>query len=92
MAPGGRVDVETAVSDDEVAGAGELPVARFYRRDEPAGDATNWFAPTVACLSDWCGSAGLDVERVAVWGDGQMKRGLAVTRRTDGAPEYLEVS
>ena len=92
VAPGGRVDVETAVSDDEVHGAGELPVARFYRGDELGGDGSNWFAPTVACLRDWCGSAGLDVEHVAVWGDGQMKRGLAVTHRADGAPEYLDVS
>ena len=92
VAPGGRVDVETAVCDDEVDGAGELSVARFYRGDGLGGDATNWFAPTVACFRDWCGSAGLDIERVAVWGEGQMKRGLAVTRRTDGPPEYLEVS
>jgi hypothetical protein len=44
VAPDGRVDVETAVSDDEVDGASELSVARLYRHDELAGDATNWFA------------------------------------------------
>jgi SAM-dependent methyltransferase len=92
VVPGGRVDVETAISDDELSGVRTLPVTRFYRRDELANDGTNWFAPTASCLHDWCGSAGLEVERVAIWGEGADKRALAVTRRTDGRPEYIEVS
>src|SRR5436190_6965982 len=92
VVPGGRVDVETAISDDELSGLGTLPVARSYRRDELASDGADSFAPTASCLHDWCVSAGLEVERVAVLGEGAGKRALAVTRRTDGRPEYIEVS
>jgi tRNA (mo5U34)-methyltransferase len=90
VAADGAVDVETAVSDDEVASSGDLPVARFYRRDELAGDASNWFSPTVACLEDWCVSSGLQPTAVQVWGEGDGKRCLAVCRPIE--PEYAKVS
>jgi tRNA (mo5U34)-methyltransferase len=53
----GRAFLETAVCDWELPD-GVLPAARFYRTDELNGDATNWFAPNMECLVDWCRSAG----------------------------------
>jgi tRNA (mo5U34)-methyltransferase len=92
LAPDGLVDIETAVSDDELGALGELPVARFYRRDELAADPSNWFSPTVACLQDWCASAGLEPLRVEAWGGGQGKRCLIVARRAQGEPEFAQIS
>ena len=40
-----------------------MPLARFYRKDELAADSSNWFAPSMAALGDWCGSAGLEPTR-----------------------------
>ena len=90
LAPGGVVDIETAISDDFLGEHADLPVARFYRRDELAQDGSNWFSPTVACLEDWCVSAGLEPEKVEVWGEGEGKRALAVCRATE--PEYPSLS
>ena len=92
LAPDGVADIETAVSDDELAGLRELPVARFYRRDELAADPSNWFSPTIACLKDWCTSTGLDPVRVEAWGKGQGKRCLVVSRRSEGDAEYAGIS
>jgi tRNA (mo5U34)-methyltransferase len=90
MASHGRVDIETAISDDFLGDHAELPVARFYRRDELAKDGSNWFSPTVACFEDWCVSSGLEPAKVEVWGEGEGKRALAVCSATD--PEYFELS
>jgi tRNA (mo5U34)-methyltransferase len=90
LALDGLVDIETAISDDFLGDHAELPVARFYRRDELANDGSNWFSPTVACFEDWCASAGLEPEKIEVWGEGDGKRALAVCRATD--PEYLDLS
>jgi tRNA (mo5U34)-methyltransferase len=92
LAPDGRVDIETAVADDELGAVRDLPVARFYRHDELAADPSNWFAPTVACLEDWCGSAGLEPVRTEVSGEGQGKRCLMVARRTAADAEYAMIS
>jgi tRNA (mo5U34)-methyltransferase len=92
LAPGGIVDIETAVADDEVGAAAQLPVARFYRRDELAADPSNWFTPTVTCLQDWCLSSGFELERVEEWGDGPGKRCMVVARRSAGDPEFAQVS
>jgi tRNA (mo5U34)-methyltransferase len=92
LAPDGRVHVETAVADDELEAVSDLPVARFYRHDELAADPSNWFAPTVACLEDWCASAGLEPVRTEVWGEGQGRRCLMVARRTAADAEYARIS
>ena len=92
LAPGSVVEIETAISDDELSSDAGLPVARFYRGDELAGDPSNWFAPTVACLEDWCASAGLQPEKTEVWGGGQGKRCLLVARKGPGPPEFARVS
>jgi tRNA (mo5U34)-methyltransferase len=90
LAPAAAVDIETAVSDDDAGSSGGLPVARFYRRDEFAGDPSNWFVPTVACLEDWCASSGLEPMSIRVWGEDDGKRCLAVCRPTE--PEYAQIS
>lgn len=90
LAQEGSVDIETAVSDDALASIGRLPVARFFRLDELARDPSNWFAPTVACLEDWCVSSGLEPAAIRVWGEGEAKRCLAVCR--PGKLEYAQIS
>jgi tRNA (mo5U34)-methyltransferase len=92
LADTGDVSIESAVCDDELKDLADVPVARFYRRDELAGDSSNWFAPSTACLRDWCGSSGLDPRRVHVWGEGIGKRCIVLASKTPGDPEYQGVS
>ena len=90
----GRVaSLETAVCD------GVLPrrlrderVSRFYRRDELAGDGSNWFSPTVATLEDWCGSSGFEVQRMGAWPERRPERAMLRLTPTAGAAEYQELS
>lgn len=92
LAPGGIVDVETAVSDDELEPHSELSAARFFQHGELFDDPSNWFAPTVACLKAWCASAGLEPEQTEVWGEGPGQRCLLVARRTADDPEFARIS
>ena len=87
----GQLLLETAVCDSELPPDVRGPYARFYRRDELAGDGSNWFAPTIACLLDWVRSAGFDVEWWAATPDGAPTRVSAVARRTEGPPEHQMV-
>lgn len=88
----GKVLVETAVADHELGDAGARPVMRFYRRDELGGDPTNWFAPSVAGLTDWMGSSGFEVGRVVAWPTGAPERALVEARVVDGPPEFETIS
>lgn len=92
LAPGGLVSFETAVADDEVGSAASIPVARFYAGDELAGDASNWFSPTVACVNDWFSSSGLEQLSGHVWGEGQMKRLIGSYRATSGPAPFTQIS
>ncbi len=90
---GGLASLETAVCD------GQLPrrhrgqrLARFYRRDELSGDGSNWFAPTVATLEDWCGSSGFEVERLGAWPQRGPERAMLRLRPTVGPAEYEQLS
>lgn len=90
---GSQASLETAVCD------GELPrrqrsrsLARFYRRDELSGDGSNWFAPTVATLVDWCGSAGFSVEPLGAWPERGPERAMVRLRPTLGPAEYEQLS
>jgi tRNA (mo5U34)-methyltransferase len=90
---GGEASLETAVCD------GELPrrqrarsLARFYRRDELSEDGSNWFAPTVAALEDWCGSAGFEVQRAGAWPQRRPARAMLRLRPAEGPPEYQRLS
>jgi tRNA (mo5U34)-methyltransferase len=89
---GGRAYVESAVSDLELGELAGQPVARFYRRDELGGDSTNWFSPSVVCLEEWCASAGLRPVATATWPGGAHTRALVTAERTDGPPEFAEIS
>lgn len=82
--------IETAVADSELP-PGSTSDVRFYRRDELGGDASNWFAPSVACLADWCASAGLEPYAVSAWPEGAPSRGL-VNARPVPVPEYVRLS
>jgi tRNA (mo5U34)-methyltransferase len=89
----GEASLETAVCD------GQLPrrqrrqaLARFYRRDELSNDPSNWFAPTVTALEDWCGSAGWQIERTAAWPRRRPDRAMLWLRPTDGRAEYEQLS
>jgi SAM-dependent methyltransferase len=89
----GTVTIETAVCDHELAGADRtLPVARFYRSDELAGDSSNWFAPSMAALSDWCRSVGLEPTTVRGWPERAPHRALVAARVVPGDPEYMTLS
>jgi tRNA (mo5U34)-methyltransferase len=88
----GHAYIETAVCDYETAACEEVPVARFYRFDELAGDSSNWFAPTVETLVAWCGSSGLAVDSVSAWPEPLPNRALVSTSATSGAAEYEMIS
>jgi tRNA (mo5U34)-methyltransferase len=84
--------VETAVSDAELPGAADVSLARFYRRDELGADSSNWFAPTVRGLLDWCHSCGLEPEAVSSWPEQAPSRAMVRSVAVPGAPEYQQVS
>ncbi|MDQ6745797.1 MAG: DUF1698 domain-containing protein [Actinomycetota bacterium] len=88
----GTASIETAVCDHELHHHRELPLARFYRTDELGRDPSNWFAPTVAALQDWCHSCGLAPTRVEAWPDPAPSRAMIVASAVAGAPEYAGIS
>jgi SAM-dependent methyltransferase len=88
----GTVSIETAVCDHELEEPRGVPLARFYRKDELAGDSSNWFAPTVAALTDWCHSCGLHPSRVHGWPADAPSRAMALASPTLGDPEYAALS
>jgi tRNA (mo5U34)-methyltransferase len=88
----GTAYVETAVCDAELPELGPTPAARFYRRDELAGDSSNWFAPNVLALTDWCQSCGLEPVTVNAWPPEAATRAMVMARASAGAPEYQTVS
>ncbi len=73
MNPGGELCVETTILDDfsPYQGGfghgypGRQVVSEFYPTNEYAGNATNWFNPTLHCLAAWLVAAGF--ERVQGW-------------------------
>jgi SAM-dependent methyltransferase len=87
----GHAYIETAVCDYETGACGELPLARYYRQDELAGDG-NWFAPNTSALMDWCRSCGLEPERLTAWPEDEPNRALLSARAVDGPPEYQAIS
>jgi tRNA (mo5U34)-methyltransferase len=89
----GRVSLETAVCDFELPqGQREQALTRFYRGDELGGDASNWFAPTVAALTDWCSSSGFEVRRADAWQQPEPTRAMVDMAPTGEQPEYERVS
>jgi tRNA (mo5U34)-methyltransferase len=84
------VYVETAVCDHELTV--DDPVARFYRLDELGGDPSNWFAPNVRALGDWCASCGLEPVKVQSWPPEAPSRAMVTATVSPGDPEYRTVS
>jgi hypothetical protein len=80
-----RVSLETAICDFELpTDQRGRALTRFYRGDELGGDASNWFAPTVAALTDWCGSSGFEVGRVESWQQPAPTRAMVEMHRRAG--------
>jgi tRNA (mo5U34)-methyltransferase len=84
--------IESAVCDREIGTSGNPPIIRFYRGDELGGDPSNWFAPSVTALTDWCQSSGLQPLTVRTWPEGAPSRCLVVAAPTESAPEYRRIS
>jgi tRNA (mo5U34)-methyltransferase len=84
--------VETAVCDAELPGQTDAALARFYRGDELGGDSSNWFAPSVRALLDWCHSSGLEPAAVSSWPDDAPTRAMVKAIPVAGEPEYLTLS
>jgi tRNA (mo5U34)-methyltransferase len=80
--------VETAIWGDP----SDPPMARYFRRDELAGDSSNWFAPNLSCLVDWMESSGFVVDRVQYWPEGQPTRACVAAHPTTEQPEYINLS
>ncbi len=90
---GAYASLESAVCDFELKPElRSLPLTRFYRTDELAGDASNWFAPTLMTLQEWCGSAGFAVTSSASWPHEDPERAMLGLVPTGSRPEYEEIS
>ena len=87
---GGTLVVETAVADAEV---GDVPgTLRYFRRDELAGDPSNWFAPTTSTLVDMVESSGFRVVETRSWPEDAPTRASVRAERTPGRPEFAHIS
>jgi tRNA (mo5U34)-methyltransferase len=90
---GGTCYLETAVSDWELApDLRERSLTSFYRRDELAGDSSNWFSPTVAAFEAWTGSAGFDTELIDAWPADAPGRAMIKATPAAGPAEWLGLS
>jgi len=90
-AAAGDVFLETAVADHELADPARA-IVRFYRDDELGGDATNWFAPTVRTLHDWCTSSGYEIVSSRAWPEDSAQRASVRLRVASGRPHFEQVS
>lgn len=87
-----RAVIETAVCDGELGTAANVSIARFHRLDQLSGDSSNWFEPSVAMVTDWCMSSGLEPIDVRAWPETGPSRCMMTVIPTQSKPEYLEVS
>jgi tRNA (mo5U34)-methyltransferase len=85
---GGEALIETAVLDAQMPELAGQPVARFFRGDELGADSSNWFAPTLAGLLEWCASCGLEPEPIGAWPSEAPERAMLRARRSEGDPEW----
>ena len=87
-----EASLESAVCDSELpAKQRSSSLSQFYRRDELAGDTSNWFAPTVVGLRDWCISAGFTVLESKAWPE-PAQRAMLKLRPVSGEPEWQQIS
>ena len=89
----GMISIETAIADALLpTDLRDQPLVMFFRRDELAGDASNWSAPTTQALVDWVTSCGFEVERSDAWHAPDPTRAMVNAAPTNGDPEYQRVS
>jgi tRNA (mo5U34)-methyltransferase len=88
----GEVFIETQVADHELPELRSSSLVRFYRGAELADDPSNWFAPTVAALLQWCESSGLRPEVLSLWPPELPSRCLLRAERAPGEPEFERIS
>jgi len=84
--------IETAVCDSLLPDRAAEPLAMFFKHDELGADPSNWFAPTVRCLLDWCSSSGFEIETMRKWPHDAPSRCLVNLRQTEGTPEFQSIS
>ncbi len=87
--------IESEVADGDLrpsAHISNLSVTRFFRTDDMAGDSSNWFAPNIKCLLEWCWSCGLRPTLLKAWPNDAPKRCLVKAERVEGEPEYRLIS
>jgi tRNA (mo5U34)-methyltransferase len=86
----GAASIETQVAPLASTEASRL--VYFYRRDELAGDPSNWFVPTLDTLVEWCASSGFEPEVLGTWPKRNPTRCIVRATPTHGDPEYVELS
>jgi tRNA (mo5U34)-methyltransferase len=85
----GVLYLETAVSGDP----GDPSRADFYRRDELNEDSSNWFAPSISCLTGWVESSGFTVPgAISHWPSQHPERACLAAQPSEGEPEYIQIS
>jgi tRNA (mo5U34)-methyltransferase len=85
----GAALIETAVCDHELPSRlARRPYVRFYRGGELEANVSNWFAPTIAALLDWCDSSGFRSSVLGAWPPPARRlRGTAAARRLGAGRE-----
>ena len=84
--------LESAIADWELGELKDLPLVRFYRRGELGGDTSNWFAPTIGALVDWCWSSGFIPELISAWPETTPARCMIKLDSADEVPEFQTIS
>ena len=92
LRPGGQTFIETAIADHELGAFASYPLVQFCRRDELAGDASNWFVPSSRALMDWCYSCGFAPVLVGLQPPEAPQRCIVKATRTEGEPEFSLIS
>jgi tRNA (mo5U34)-methyltransferase len=87
-----RLLLETAICDALDSDLRDQPLVRFFRHDELAGDASNWFAPTARTLVDWLESSGFRVARAQTWPPAAPLRALVDCLPHPGPAEFSQIS
>lgn len=83
-----QVYIETHISDDGLSETDkDIPLWRFYRRDELNRDHSNWFGPNIPAVQQAFESAGFSTKFLSA--SGGRARFRAVVR--EGMPEFLNI-
>jgi tRNA (mo5U34)-methyltransferase len=88
----GHALIETAVCDRTLGELSDRPLIHYHRLDDLNKDGSNWFEPSVAALTDWCRSCGLEPANVNTWPREAPGRCMVTATPIAGPPEYLAMS